>query len=293
MSQPARAIHSSIAALLKEYPGKSNPKEIIRGLARKRVAHAKVHQWHGPPFCPKQFASIFGIRCREVAHDIGGDGRILLQRDGKPLIEYRKQSMVERQRFTIFHEFAHTLFPDFGTLVPHHHTPGVLMTPEEKEFEYLCDVAAAEMLMPVDDFEKDLQKHPAGQVGTVHALRQLYQASVDATIHRLIDFEGRLPCAAVFLTDQRGKFEGAGPLWVKYSAIGKNFGTFIWPGTTAPEGSVALQCYNSGIDIPGQKQETWLVRGNEMRCMVQAIKLPAIPEAPDYAKVVALLVAAR
>lgn len=293
MPQLPRTSHPSVAALLNAHPGKTDPKEIMRGLARKRVAHAKAHRWMGPPFCPKEFVSIFGIRCREVTHDIGGDGRILLQRDGKPRIEYRKQSMVERQRFTIFHEFAHTLFPDFGTLLPHHHASGVPMTPEEKEFEYLCDVAAAEMLMPIENFQKDLQTHTAGDFSTVHTLRQLYQASVDATIHRLIDFEDRLPCAAVFLTDQRGKFEGAGPLWVKYSAIGRRFGTFIWPGTMVPRGSVALRCYESGTDIPGQTQETWLVRGKEMRCMVQAIKLPAIPEAPDYAKVVALLVAAR
>lgn len=278
---------------MKAHPGKTDPKEIVRELARKRVAHAKAHRWQGPPFCPKEFASIFGIRCREVAHDIGGDGRILLQRDGKPRIEYRKQSMVERQRFTIFHEFAHTLFPDFGTFLPHHHSPGAPMTPEEKEFENLCDVAAAEMLMPFENFEKDIQKHAAGDFAAVHALRRLYQASVDATIHRLINFEDRLPCAAVFLTDQRGKFEGGGPLWVKYSAIGKRFGAFIWPGTTVPKGSVALLCYDSGVDILEQTQEAWPVRGKEMQCLVQAIKLPAIQEAPDYAKVVVLLVAAR
>src|SRR6186713_1050187 len=112
MSAPAKkplARHPSVKALLDAHPGERDPKEVIRRLARSKVAHAKSLGWEGPPFCPKEFSSIFDIRCKEVNHAIGGDGRILVQRNGKPVIEYVSGRMPERQRFTIFHEFAHTL----------------------------------------------------------------------------------------------------------------------------------------------------------------------------------------
>ncbi|HWA27549.1 MAG TPA: ImmA/IrrE family metallo-endopeptidase [Lacunisphaera sp.] len=275
---------------MKAHPRQTDPKQVIRDLARSRVAHAKALRWTGPPFCPREFASIFDIRCREVTHDIGGDGRILVQRDGRFRIEYRKQSMPERQRFTIFHEFAHTLFPDFGVLLPRHHAPGAALTPEEKEFENLCDIAAAEMLMPMDEFCRDIQARTAIDVAAVHELRGLYQASIDATIHRLIDLEQRCPCSAVFFTDQKGKFEGDGPLWVKYSTRGRRCRSFIWPGSIPPKDSVVFECYRNGEDVSQAAKESWLIKGSEIRCLVKAIRLPALPEFPDYAKVVALLI---
>src|SRR2546423_1202620 len=113
--------HPSVSALLAAYPGETNAKELIRRLARAKVAYAKAFGWKGPPFCPKVFASVFGIRCRPVQHDIGSEGRILPYPDGKPWIEYRGDRMEERQRFTILHEFAHTLFPDFCEFMPHHY----------------------------------------------------------------------------------------------------------------------------------------------------------------------------
>src|SRR5689334_11459984 len=118
------ARHRSILALLNEYPGEKDAKTLIRRLAQERIASAKTLGWSGPAFCPKILASLFGIRCKEVHHEIGGEGRILPYADGKLWIEYRSKRLLERQRFTIFHEFAHTLFPDFSKFVPHHYSGG-------------------------------------------------------------------------------------------------------------------------------------------------------------------------
>src|SRR4051812_47264438 len=93
----------SIDALLASSPGERNPKNVIRRLARQKVVYAKSLKWTGPPFCPKEFTGIFGIRCKEVTHNIGGCGRLLLTRKGQLWIEYRSGEMPERQRFTIFH----------------------------------------------------------------------------------------------------------------------------------------------------------------------------------------------
>lgn len=290
-SGQSRSRHTSVKALLDAHPGEQDPKAIIRRLARSRVAYAKSLGWKGPPFCPKEFASIFGIRCKEVAHAIGGDGRILVYPDGKPVIEYLAGRMPERQRFTIFHEFAHTLFPDYCALVPHHHAPESQLSDEEKEFEFLCDVGAAEMLLPLDEFTHDLAGQPVACFEAIHTLRQRYVASIDATIYRAVEVETRVPCAAVFLTDQRKpNFTGRGPLWVNNHSRNGPFRTFIWPGTTPPPDSVTLHCYRNAVDTTKPVKETWWLQGKPRTWQVQAAKLPAIPDSPAYAKVAALLV---
>lgn len=286
-----RPRHQSVKALLDANPGEQDPKVIIRRLARSRVAYAKSLGWKGPPFCPKAFASIFGLRCKEVTHAIGGDGRILVYPDGRPVIEYLGGRMPERQRFTIFHEFAHTLFPDYCAFTPQHHAPEIQLSAEEKEFEFLCDVAAAEMLLPMEEFTRDLARQPAACFDAIHALRQRYIASIDATTYRLIDFETRVACAAVFLTDHRKpNFAGRGPLWVNNHSRSERFRTFIWPGTVPPANSVTLDCYRNGKDTSASVRETWWVQEKPYTWHVQAAKLPVIADNPAYAKIVALLV---
>ena len=207
--------HKSIEALLKEYAGETDAKALMRRLAREKVAYAKSHRWAGPPFCPKVFAGIFGIRCKEVTHEIDGDGRILLYPDGSIWIEYRTERVAERQRFTMFHEFAHTLFPDFCKFLPHH-SSGKPKDPE-KEFENLCDIAASEMLLPLENVNEDLARIPRVCLEEITRLSSRYAASIDATTLRLVELLVNLPCVAVFLTDEKGSRSGHGPLWTKYS----------------------------------------------------------------------------
>lgn len=285
----ASARHESVRALLAAYPGETDPKTLIRRLAREKIAYAKSLGWEGPPFCPKILASIFGIRSKEVSHDIAGDGRILLHPDGKLWIEYRSDRLPERQRFTIFHEFAHTLFPDYCHFLPLHNSPASRATDPEKEFEFLCDVAAAEMLLPVEDFSNDLKDLSWLGFEAIHQLRKRYQASIDATTYRLIELMNSVPCAAVFLTDQRQEaFRGYGPLWMKYSRCNTEFKGYVPPGNSPPRESVALQCFRNGVETTDPVRETWWINGKPRTWLVQATKLPIVPTNPEYAKVVAL-----
>jgi len=281
-------VHKSIEKLLAAYPNEDSAESIIRRLAREKVAYAKARRWAGPPYCPKEFASLFGIQCKEVEHEIDGEGRILLCRTKKLRIEYRKGRLPERQRFTIFHEFAHTLFPDYCEFLPQHQPSQKNAPSPEKKFERLCDVGASEMLMPLDDFTDDFQKLKWLGFESVHKLRERYQASIDATIYRLVDLVTSVGFAAVFFTDQQGTNSGYGPLWVKYSSRNILFKSYIPSGVTPPSNSVVRQCYRDNLETTAAVKETWWIKGAPRSWLVQAAKLPTVSEDINYPKVVAL-----
>lgn len=286
-SPPVR--HASVVALLNAHAGESDPKTIIRRLAREKVAYAKARGWSGPAFCPKILASMFDIRCKAVDFDIGGDGRILPYPDGKLWIEYHTKRMPERQRFTIFHEFAHTLFPDHYHFLPHHQAFQRALKDPEKEFENLCDIAASEMLLPLEDVKRDISQLSQICFEEFHRQSRRYEASIDATIHRFVELIDTIPCATVFLTDQKGSHAGRGPLWVKYSCRNALFRAFIPPGALPPTDSVGMQCYRDKKPLTHLVKETWWLDGKPRTWSVQAIKLPEVPESSDYSKVAVLL----
>ncbi|GEP40891.1 hypothetical protein BGE01nite_01820 [Brevifollis gellanilyticus] len=230
---------------------------------------------------------MFGIRCFEVEHDIDGDGRILLGANGRPKIEYAAGRMKERQAFTIFHEFAHTLFPDYCDFLPLHHA-AAQSSPEEKEFESLCDTAAAEMLFPSDEFTDDLKG-----IGRLHfpellRLQQRYGGSLDATCYRMAELISAIPVSFAFMTDQRGSFSGGGPLWVKHSSGNKLFKGYIKGGERPPKDSVATICYAEQSQSVGPVRETWWIDGSPRSYMAEAVKLPTVAN-PDYPKLVVIL----
>lgn len=287
--QAAAALHKSIEALLAAYPGEKSPEKIMRRLAQQKVSFAKAMRWGGPPYCPKELASLFGIKCREVHHDIDGDGRILRGRNGRPEIEYRSGRLPERQRFTIFHEFAHTLFPDYCEFLPSHHAPHRKQPNPVRQFEHLCDVGASEMLLPADDFAADLNKLTWLGFESVNDLRKRYHCSIEATLYRMSELATSVGVAAVYLTDQRGDNHGYGPLWVKHISKNALFKSFIPTGTPPPSNSVAVQCYRKKIELSAPAKETWWINGNPRTWFVQAAQLPAVPEDKNYPKVVVLL----
>jgi hypothetical protein len=282
-------IHKSIEALLAAYPGEGKANNIIRRLAREKVAYAKEHLWSGPPFCPKEFTSLFGYKCQEVSHDIVGDGRILLGRDGRFKIEYRDGHLPERQRFTIFHEFAHTLFPDFPQYLPQYYASQKNNPDPVKEFERLCDFGASEMLFPLEEFTSDLTKLKHLGIEAVHQLRERYKASIEATIYRIMFVESAVGFASVFLTDQRGTNAGYGPLWVKYSNKNALFNGYVPSGITPPSSSVTVQCFRKNLATTDAVKETWWINGKPRSWLVQAARLPTISGDANYPKVVALV----
>ncbi len=279
--------HRSLKALEAEALPGENLEDVMRRKCRAMVAHAKCFGWSGPPFDPLELASIHGIRVEATEDDIGGDGRIFPRR-GDIVIQYRSGRMLERQRFTVCHELAHTCFSDAFEFVRHNAVADG-DDPAHRKFENLCDVGAAELLMPHDEFFAELRANAICMAHMDH-LRARYVASTEATLKRMLDCTDH-PCAAVFLTDKAFKeFAGVpGKMRVQWMWKSDPFHGYLKPGTLAPTSSAALIRANETPKPFPTRRETWWINNNPRSWYVEAIHLPALPDVASYPKTVALL----
>ena len=111
---------------------------------------------------------------------------MLVCRDGSWVASISAADPVERQRFTILHEGGHTLQPGFLRGGTFYRCPG-----RRNREEQLCDLAAAEMLLPRRFFVADLAR--IGGLDDVQELAAGYAASMEATVRRVV--RPQLPAA--------------------------------------------------------------------------------------------------
>lgn len=257
--------HESIQALLKEgQPGES-AKDIIIRKARAIVAKHR-HFWKGPPFCPFELADLEGVIVQEAPCDIKSDGRIF-PKGCKVYIEYAKDQCEERKRFTICHELAHTLFPDCYKR-ERRRSPA---EKAEKEFEDLCNVAAAEFLFPFDEFKEDMGTSRVS-ANDLRQLAERYKASIDATSRRIVALSNH-PACAVFAVHKMPKGGGKTSLAVQYSVPNLGFGHNIHPNLRINSKSVANIAY-AEQRLVSCSRENWYIRGEWGRFHVEATPLP-------------------
>ena len=180
--------------------------EVVRGLAREKLAEAEAilreidEEWSPPPFDPLLVAQALGIRCAPVKEPWLDDAMIFVQ-EGTPTILFRQQRSKARTHFNIFHEIAHTLFPDYQHNALYQHSRRPRLFEPEGQLEYLCDIAAAEFLMPLDLFCQDLVDKGFG-AGCVDALCSRYGASMEAVCLRMVE-SNLEDCALVLLEHRR------------------------------------------------------------------------------------------
>jgi len=179
--------------------------EVVRRLARQKLAEADQvlreidERWSPPPFDPFLVVQALGIRCQGVEAPWLEDAMICVQ-DGQPTILYRPERSQVRTRFNIFHELAHTLFPDYQYNSLYRTTSRPRLFEPEGQLECLCDIAAAEFIMPMDLFRADLQERGFG-AAQVPDLCARFGASMEAVCLRMVETD--LASCALGLLEQR------------------------------------------------------------------------------------------
>jgi hypothetical protein len=183
--------HPSVAGLVAANGGTPDPELIIRNRARQLVGRARQMGWIGPPYDVKVIASLTGLRVKDP-RPLSEDQSALLF--GTSVFTNANHREV-RQRYSVGHEIIHTFFPDRNT------SPGFTQLGDrdpDGEVEYLCQIGAAEIVMPEWCFRSQAASHPF-QLRSAFALADLYEVSPEAALRRLVDCFDR-PAAAVTLT---------------------------------------------------------------------------------------------
>ncbi|HKG03879.1 MAG TPA: ImmA/IrrE family metallo-endopeptidase [Conexibacter sp.] len=130
-----------------------------------------------PPVDVELLVSLCGIVDVEYGRQLWSG--MLFQRDGRLVARIREDDGLERRRFTVLHEGGHTFLPGFRRARQHR-----CKGPKTLE-EHLCDLAAAELLLPRNEFVLDAARSDAGLAG-VEQLAERYIASHQATAVRLV-----------------------------------------------------------------------------------------------------------
>lgn len=137
-----------------------------------------------PPIDLDIVASYFGVS-RVLVEDLPWAGCLLVN-DGVIEIRLRQSDGRARRRFSGFHEVTHTFMPGYR-LVPQYRCDPHPSRQGRDEIEVLCDAGASELLLPRTYFAADLK---AGEFGIdlLEELADSYDASLEATAHRIVDF---------------------------------------------------------------------------------------------------------
>ena len=128
-----------------------DPIEVITAEARNVVFRAFERGWAGPPFDPFALANLLAIETIPTSEV--HDARTVPAGGNRFRIEFNPDRPHRRIRYSIFHEIAHTLFPDCALMIRNR---GVhkASTGDEWQLETLCNLAAAEFLLPTGALEQ-------------------------------------------------------------------------------------------------------------------------------------------
>jgi IrrE N-terminal-like domain len=163
-------------------PSAQDPVAAILWHARRLIAESGIVE---PPFRPASYARL--RRVKKIVYKSMKVEGCLIPCDGDFVIELRKDRPYERTNFTCAHELGHTFFYESVPLIkyrtvtssqPHH-------DPEE---ERLCNVAAAELLMPSDVFRKISRDYPPSPQ-SLQLIAQTFESSLIATVVRLLNLK--------------------------------------------------------------------------------------------------------
>jgi Zn-dependent peptidase ImmA (M78 family) len=290
--------HPSVLALIEDHGRLEDPVVIMRERSRAIVAHGQSLGWDGPPFDPRVLASCLGIKLHPDELAPGHDACIFPV-DGQQLkIVFNAGRPLTRQNFSICHEISHTLFPDGYEMIRHRYQHRQRFDPD-RELEYLCDVGAAELLLPEEPFRTDLEREGFG-LNAVLPLRDRYAASREAVIRRMVQLDPR-SSAAVFLEHRLKPVEVAAQrqlrlievadaptpkLRIAYSVTSATFGVFLPEHKSVPEDSCAYAALASGEVERGREQ--WSIPSLPL-CDVEAMAMPGGDEPSESVKIVALV----
>jgi len=251
---------------VRDLVGDGDPIEIVTNTARQVVMDAMDSGWTGPPFDPLVLAERLNIEVAPNA-DVREARTVPVGRD-RFKIEFNPTRPRGRLRYSIAHEISHTFFPDCGERIRNRSIKEGIR-PDEWQLEALCNIAAAELLMPIGSFEA-LQGE-SNDVNHLMEVRKQFDVSAEALFIRKVRIAAE-PCFmfAASLPDTPGH---NAPLRVDYTIQSPAFDRTVSfrSGIILPSISVLSECTAIGYTAKGD--ETW----GDQRVHVECVGVPPYP----------------
>ena len=245
------------------FAGTTDPVELMVQRARGIALRAIDAGWPGPPFDPVALAEFLSIPTRPS--DLVRDARTIPTDDEGILIEYNPNRPRGRVRFSVAHEIAHTLFQDCAEQVRNRLVHGQ-MTGDSWQLEALCNVGAAELVMPV----ATMAISPDGPV-SIEALlneRGRFDVSMEALLIRVARASSAalLMFSATRLPSAKYRFD--------YTVRAPKLSTAVpSAGAVLPRTSAVAHCVSIGYTASGE--EIWGHPGR--RVHIECVGIPPYP----------------
>ncbi len=241
--------HKSVLQLIKNNKQLGeDPITIIKEKSRALILDAFTRGWLGPPFDVVQLAQMNNIQISP--YELVPDARILPVRENQFKIEYNPFQSPARINFSIAHEIGHTLFADCAETVRNRE---VKLEDESWQLEFLCNVAASELLLPYAEFSVEANEIEL-TIDSLISLARKYNASVESVLLRFCEVVEK-PCTMALAS-----FNTKGELRVEYSKASPMSDISLPRGFLVPLTSNVYDCKKSGET--SHKLESWEIFKN-------------------------------
>ena len=242
----------------------ADPVTAIQTKARLTVAEASELGWQGPPYDPFELAELLKIDV--LPNDSVVDAGIVPVAEGLR-IEFNPNRPHGRVRYSVAHELAHVLFPDCAEMV-RNRTPSVELRDDTWEVELLCNIGAAELLMPTG--YTDLENEEI-DIDNLLRLRSEFDVSTEAILLRIAKLTST-PCI-VFAAARVSMSEGHWGFRVDYSVPSRSWDVRIPSNFMVESSTVLAECTAIGFTAKGT--EHW---GSQLPVFdVQCVGIPPYP----------------
>ncbi len=222
-----------------------DPVEAITEDARNLVFRALELGWQGPPFDPFALAELLTIETLPTSEVL--DARTVPVGGNRYRIEFNPDRPRRRIRYSIFHEIAHTLFPDCAEMIRNREVHNATKS-DDWQLETLCNIAAAEFLLPTGALGGVGNLRPS--VDTILELRERYEASAEAALLRIRRLTNEQAMAFSCHRDR-----ASGRYIVEYAVPTANVEWSLRAGSILPSRTAAAEC--TAIGFTAKQTEHW------------------------------------
>jgi hypothetical protein len=245
-----------------------DPIAAITERARKVVLDAIDSGWSGPPFDPLRLADHLGLRV--LPTDDVRDARTVPEAGAGTgvRIEFNPNRSRGRVRYSIAHEIAHTFFPDCAEHI-RNRSRHIDLTPDAWQLEAICNVGAAELLMPFGSLPE--ARKLALDMESILSLREKFDVSMEALLIRIARASEQP--LAMFCASQIEDGRLSGRYRIDYSIVSSAWDPAPRWTALLPESTALAEC--TAIGFSTTARETWDPGGPNLQ--IEAVGIPAYP----------------